>query len=222
MISWIKGEIVCSWLDNQKLYILINCHGIGYEIQTLKDVKNNLENKNITLWVNHIKKEDSDNLYGFFTKDERDFFRDLLKIKGIGPQIGMSILNKYSLNEIIDSLISNDDKLISSVPGIGKKMTERIYFELKSKFVQNKKNINISNNENFKRNEEIDLIVNDIKMALKSLNYSGQEIKIATEKLYKKINEGYSSGVKDTQNITFEKLLKDALELLNRNDSKFA
>ena len=94
MISWIKGELVSSWQANNKFYILINCQGLGYEIQTLASVifdidTNKSSKKEIILWLKHIKKEDSDMLFGFSTKDQRDFFIQILNIKGIGSQIGM-------------------------------------------------------------------------------------------------------------------------------------
>ena len=98
MISWIKGEIITSWLQNQKLFLLVSCQGLGYEIQALNSVEAEFKENNITLWIEHVKREDSELLFGFVEKDERDFFRDLLKIRGIGPQIGMSLLNKYSIN----------------------------------------------------------------------------------------------------------------------------
>ena len=96
MISWIKGELVSSWQANNKFYILVNCQGLGYEIQTLESVIldiNKITKKEIILWLKHIKKEDSDMLFGFNSKEQRDFFIQILNIKGIGSQIGMSLLN---------------------------------------------------------------------------------------------------------------------------------
>ena len=126
MISWIKGELVSSWQANNKFYILVNCQGLGYEIQTLESVifdinSNKISEKEIILWIKHIKKEDSDMLFGFTSKDQRDFFIQILNIKGIGSQIGMSLLNKFSLNQLINAISNNDKKSISSVQGIGKK-----------------------------------------------------------------------------------------------------
>ena len=97
MISWIKGELVSSWQANNKFYILVNCQGLGYEIQTLESVffdinSNKISEKEIILWLKHIKKEDSDMLFGFKSKEQRDFFVQILNIKGIGSQIGMSLL----------------------------------------------------------------------------------------------------------------------------------
>ena len=139
MISWISGGLVESWQTNHKFYVLINCQGIGYEIQILESFffelkSNQLSNRNITLWLKHIKKEDSDLLFGFTSKNQKNFFNEILNIRGVGSQIGMGILNKFSINEIISAINTGNKKLISSVPGIGQKMTDRLILELKNKF----------------------------------------------------------------------------------------
>ena len=105
MISWINGELVELWQTNQKFFVLINCQGLGYEIQILKSFflklkLNQISNKNLTLWIKHIKKEDSDLLFGFTSKDQKDFFIEILSVRGVGSQIGMGILNKLSLIHI--------------------------------------------------------------------------------------------------------------------------
>ena len=100
MISWITGEIIDTWIKTKKFYVLINCQGIGYEVQIIENFKKDLDKNKITLWIHQIKREDSDLLFGFIDKGNRDFFRDLLQVKGIGPQIGMTLLNKYDLSQI--------------------------------------------------------------------------------------------------------------------------
>ena len=139
MISWINGELVELWKTNHKFFVLINSQGLGYEIQILESFffklkTNQLSNKNITLWIKHIKKEDSDLLFGFTSKDQKDFFIEILNVRGVGSQIGMAILNKFSINEVIKAIKTQNKKLISSVPGIGQKMSDRLILELKSKF----------------------------------------------------------------------------------------
>ena len=139
MITWINGELVDLWQTNQKFFVLINCQGLGYEIQILESYFIKLKsdqksNKNITLWIKHIKKEDSDLLFGFKSKDQKNFFIEILSIRGVGSQIGMGILNKFSISEVINAINTQNKKLICSVPGIGQKMSERLILELKSKF----------------------------------------------------------------------------------------
>ena len=139
MISWINGELVDLWQTNQKFFVLINCQGLGYEIQILEPFflklkTNQISKKKITLWLKHIKKEDSDLLFGFSSKEQRNFFIEILSIRGVGSQIGIGILNKFSISEVIDAIKTQNKKLISSVPGIGQKMSERLILELKSKY----------------------------------------------------------------------------------------
>jgi len=76
LISWINGDLVDLWQTNQKFFVLINCQGLGYEIQILEPFfhrlkTNQISNKNITLWIKHIKKEDSDLLFGFTSRNRK-------------------------------------------------------------------------------------------------------------------------------------------------------
>ena len=109
MISWINGELIELWQTNQKFFVLINCQGLGYEIQILESFflklkTNQISNKKITLWLKHIKKEDTDLLFGFPSKYQKNFFIEILSIRGVGSQISMGILNKFSIKEVIYAL----------------------------------------------------------------------------------------------------------------------
>ena len=218
MISWIKGELVSSWQANNKFYILINCQGLGYEIQTLGSVifdidTNKSSKKEIILWLKHIKKEDSDMLFGFNSKEQRDFFIQILNIKGIGSQIGMSLLNKFSVNQVINAISNNDKKSISSVQGIGQKMTDRIILELKSKVITLQKNKeNLENNNLLEDNKNLNSIFKDIDLTLQSLNYPKKEIKNLFPKLIKNIK----NSSLEKKSISFENLLKEAMNYLDK------
>ena len=221
MISWIKGELVSSWQANNKFYILINCQGLGYEIQTLESVildinTNKISEKDIILWLKHIKKEDSDMLFGFYSKEERDFFVQILNIKGIGSQIGMSLLNKFSVNKLINAISNNDKKSISSVQGIGQKMTDRIILELKSKVIKTKiEKENLNKNNFLEENIDLDSIFKDIDLTLQSLNYPRKEIKNLFPKLLNNIKNIKNSSL-EKDSISFENLLKEAMNYLDK------
>ena len=221
MISWIKGVVVSSWKTNQKFFILLNCHGLGYEIQTLESVINDINEtkiseKEIVLWLKHIKKEDSDMLFGFIAKDQRDFFNQILNIKGLGSQIGMSLLNKFSLSQIIYAVTNNDKKSISSVQGIGQKMTERIILELKSKVITKQiENENMDKTNFLIENTELNSIFEDLELTLQSLNYSKKEIKNLFPKLINDINNTKITKF-EKENISFENLLKEAMKYLDK------
>ena len=224
MISWIKGELVNSWQTNNKFYILINCQGLGYEIQTLESViidinSNKLSKREIILWLKHIKKEDSDMLFGFILKEQRDFFNQILNIKGIGSQIGMSLLNKFSLTQIYNAITNDDKKLIGTVQGIGQKMTERIILELKSKVISKQiKNEEIEKNDFLQENRDLNSIFEDINLTLQSLNYPKKEIKKLFPKLINDIKNNKIPTF-EKESITFENLLKVAMNYLDKQFS---
>ena len=221
MISWIKGELVSSWQANNKFYILVNCQGLGYEIQTIESVildidTNKIPAKEIILWLKHIKKEDSDMLFGFDSKEQRDFFIQILNIKGIGSQIGMSLLNKFSLNQLITAISNNDKKSISSVQGIGQKMTERIILELKSKVINKEiEKENLNNNKFLENNKKLNSIFKDIDLTLQSLNYPKKEIKNLFPKLIHDIKNNRITTL-EKESISFENLLKESMNYLDQ------
>ena len=219
MISWINGVIVDLWQTNNKFFILINCHGLGYEIQVLESIFISLKTEqiptnNIILWLKHIKKEDSDTLYGFNSKDQRDFFIQILNIKGVGSQIGMSLLNKFSINEIFNAVNNEDKNLINSVQGIGPKMSERIILELKSNFSSESK-VPLKKEIFHVSNIKINSILEDLDLTLQSLNYPKKEIK----NLFPILIEDISNFTQGIEGTSFEDLLKLSMDYLDKNNS---
>ena len=224
MISWINGELVDLWQNNQKFFVLINSQGLGYEIQILESFflklkTNQISNKNITLWLKHIKKEDSDLLFGFTSKDQKKFFIEILSIRGVGSQIGMGILNKFSITEVINAVKTQNKKLICSVPGVGQKMSDRLILELKNKFtseliLEDKK----GQDEFGIKNPENNQIIEDLQLTLQSLNYKNKEIKTILPILIKEVD----LLAKKENILSFENLLKLAMNYLDNDSSNLA
>jgi len=219
LISWIRGEIIDTWIKTKKFYVLVNCQGLGYEVQILESLKKDLDKNIITLWIHQIKREDSDFFYGFKDKAKRDFFRDLLQVNGIGPQIGMSLLNKYDLNQIFNSVKIKDKELLNSIPGIGKKMTERLLLELKNKIKFSSEILEDSSLKpnNPKLKKEIKDLINDLDLALKSLSYSLKERKKAINFILTKLDQPNEPTQKELDGFTFEILLKESLDFLEKS-----
>jgi len=224
LISWINGELVELWQSNQKFFVLINCQGLGYEIQILESFflklkTNQISTKNISLWIKHIKKEDSDLLFGFTSKDQKNFFMEILNIRGIGSQIGMGILNKFSISEVINAVKTQNEKLICSVPGIGQKMSDRLILELKNKFKSEIQFEEEKANDEFEiKDPEINKMIDDLQLTLQSLNYKNKEIKTILPIIFKEID---LLGKKE-YNLSFEKLLKLAMHYLDEDSSNIA
>jgi len=224
LISWISGELVELWQTNQKFFVLINCQGLGYEIQILESLflklkTNQISNKKITLWIKHIKKEDSDLLFGFTSKSQKNFFIEILNIRGVGSQMSMGILNKFSITEVINAIKTQNKKLICSVPGIGQKMSERLILELKSKFKNEIQLEEEKGKDEFEiKDPEINKILEDIQLTLQSLNYKNKEIKNILPIIIKEINLIDNKE----NNLSFESLLKLAMNYLDNENSNLA
>ena len=224
MISWINGDLVDLWQTNQKFFVLINCQGLGYEIQILESFflklkTTQISNKNITLWIKHIKKEDSDLLFGFTSKDQKNFFIEILSIRGVGSQIGMGILNKFSIGEFINAIKTQNKKLICSVPGIGQKMSDRLILELKSKFKSEIQFSEEKSKDEFEINDPaINKMIEDLQLTLQSLSYKNKEINTILPIIIKEID----LLCKKENNLSFEKLLKLAMHYLEKNSSNLA
>ena len=224
MISWINGQLVDLWQTNQKFFVLINCQGLGYEIQILESFflklkTNQISNKNITLWLKHIKKEDSDLLFGFTSKEQKNFFIEILSIRGVGSQIGMGILNKFSIGEVINAIKTQNKKLICSVPGIGQKMSDRLILELKNKFKSEIQFEDKKDKDKFEiKDPETNKMIEDLQLTLQSLNYKNKEIKTILPIIFKHVD----LNAKKENNLSFENLLKLAMNYLDKDSSNIA
>jgi len=224
LISWINGELVELWQTNQKFFVLINCQGLGYEIQILESFflklkTNQISNKKITLWLKHIKKEDSDLLFGFTSKEQKNFFIEILSIRGVGSQIGMGILNKFSISEVINAIKTQNKKLICSVPGIGQKMSDRLILELKNKFKSEIQFEEEKAKDEFAiKDPEINKMIEDLQLTLGSLNYKKKEINTILPIIINEID----FLAKKENNLSFENLLKLAMNYLDKESSNIA
>ena len=223
MISWISGELIESWQINHRYFVLINCQGLGYEIQILESFflklkSNYASNKTITLWIKHIKKEDSDLLFGFISKEQKNFFIEILSVRGVGSQISMGILNKFSINEVINAIKTQNKKLICSVPGIGQKMSDRLILELKSKFKSEILSEEEKSKDEFEiKDPEINKMIEDLQLTLQSLSYKNKEINTILPTIIKEIDLIYKK-----EKVSFENLLKLAMNYLDNDSSNLA
>jgi Holliday junction DNA helicase RuvA len=130
MIAYLKGTI--KYKDESTIILLAN--NIGYKIAVVADILNNKKiSDEIELFIHEHFREDADDLYGFNTIEELNFFEDLISVSGVGPKSAMNILSRYQTEDIKKSIIHGDTSLLTKVSGIGKKTADRIILELKNK-----------------------------------------------------------------------------------------
>lgn len=132
MIGRLKGLLA----DKNPPQVLVDCQGVGYEVDVPMSTFYNLPatGEAVTLLTHFVVREDAQVLYGFGTVVERDAFRQLIRISGVGPRTALSILSGLSVPEIAQAVTAQDAARLTRIPGIGKKTAERLLLELKGKF----------------------------------------------------------------------------------------
>mgnify|MGYP001282925299 FL=1 len=129
MISHINGRLV----EKTPTYVVIDCGGVGYKLHISLQTYTAIHTENCKLLTHLSVKEDSHTLYGFYTSNERELFRHLISVSGVGPSTARMILSTYSADEVVHYIISADVGAIQNVKGIGGKTAQRIIIDLKDK-----------------------------------------------------------------------------------------
>ena len=195
MISYIKGQLEEVTSNS----IVVDCQGIGYEILTYDYVIRKLPsiNSEVKIITYLDVKEDSMRLFGFLTSREKDLFKQLISVSGVGPKGALSVLNELGPDNLIAAVISNDSKAISKANGIGAKTAQKIVLEMKDAV-----NLEGSVFDLGSDGEQDTNSVSDAAQALCALGYTNSEALKAIRK------------VEDSQNKSAEVLIRLALKYL--------
>ena len=129
------GRIIGTVLEKSFPQVVVNCNGVGYEIDVPMSTFYPLpaEKQPVTLFTHLVIREDAHLLFGFLTLAERTAFRQLLKISGVGPKVALSVLSGMSVDDLAVAVESGDAARLTKIPGIGKKTAERLVLELRDK-----------------------------------------------------------------------------------------
>jgi len=184
MIGRIHGTLIT--ISAPKL--LIDCHGVGYEVDVPMSTLYQLPavGQVITLLTHFHVREDQQQLFGFATDAERNAFRSLIKISGVGARTALAVLSGMSVGELIQAIATQDPGALVRVPGIGKKTAERLLLELKGKLAPD---LGISQNLSGKPDTTTEVI-----QALVSLGYSDKEAHLAVRQI--PADTSVSDGIK--------------------------
>lgn len=131
MIAAVKGEVMVRRPD----HVVVDVGGVGYRLtvsgETLKGVP--ATGRDVFLHAELISREDSLTLYGFSSEEERDLFRLLITVSGVGPKVAVATLSGGTARDLLRAIAAGDAKRFQAVPGIGKRTAERIIVELREK-----------------------------------------------------------------------------------------
>lgn len=193
MIAQIKGKLI----DKTPTYVVIDCGGIGYEVKISLNTFSQLGESEVCLLYTHfVVREDAQLLYGFKETSERELFRLLISVSGVGASTAMMILSSLSPSETKQAILNNEVNTLKSVKGIGAKSAERIIIDLRDKIakVGGESTISLATNNTVKE---------EALSALVMLGFA----KNPAEKALQKI-------VKDGDDFSVEELIKRALKSL--------
>jgi holliday junction DNA helicase RuvA len=133
MIARLHGRL----LEKSPPLIVVDCQGVGYEVEVPMSTFYNLPElgQPVQILTHMVVREDAQLLYGFGSEQEKNTFKQLLKVNGIGAKSALSILSGLSVNDLMLAVSQQEVGLLMRIPGIGKKTAERLLLELKDKFV---------------------------------------------------------------------------------------
>ena len=180
------GKLTGTLGDKNPPQVLVDCNGVGYEVDVPMSTFYNLPGvgERVTLLTHFVVREDAQLLYGFGSAGERDAFRQLIKIAGVGPRTALSVLSGMTVADIAQAVTAQDSGRLIKVPGIGKKTAERLLLELKGKLGADVGVRAHAANDNQA----------DIQQALVALGYSEKEAALALKALPSGV--GVSEGIK--------------------------
>ena len=129
------GRLSGILLEKNPPQLLVDCNGVGYDVGVSMSTFYNLPviGERVVLLTHMAVREDAHLLYGFGSADERDVFRQLIKISGVGARIALAILSGMSVSELAQAVTLQESGRLTKIPGIGKKTAERLLLELKGK-----------------------------------------------------------------------------------------
>lgn len=132
------GRISGTLLGKEPPQVLVDVGGVGYELDVPMSTFYDLPGlgEKVSLLTHLVVREDAHLLYGFLTPDERNAFRELIRVSGVGPRLALSVLSGLSVSDLVQAVSLQESGRLVKVPGIGKKTAERLLLELKGRLAQ--------------------------------------------------------------------------------------
>ena len=202
MIDFVSGTL----FTKEPLRVVINNHGIGIELIVPLSTSKNLPEKgkdSTLLTYLHWRQEDSPQLFGFFTEDERELFKLLVSVNKVGPRMAINIMSAVEPEAFATMILSEDVARLTSLKGVGAKLASRLVVELKEKIAK----LGIGSSNTIEPAEESKAIPfePEAREALENLGYSPKEISQAIKRIAPLI----------PKDVTIEEVISQLLQSLN-------
>ena len=195
MIGHLKGKII----SKSPPQVLLEVQGIGYEVLCPMSTFYELDNlsDDVLLFTHLSIKEDAHTLFGFITKDEKNVFRELIRVNGVGPKVALAILSNLSVHSLVGCISTEDADLLAKTPGIGKKTALKLIVELQDRLSKLDLTGSLANSSELKQNSNP-----NSKQAIEALQSLGFKAKEANRMV---------SKIED-QELSTEQLIRLALQ----------
>ena len=195
MIGHLKGKII----SKSPPEVLLEVQGIGYEVLCPMSTIYELDNlsDDVLLFTHLSIKEDAHTLFGFITKDEKNVFRELIRVNGVGPKVALAILSNLSVHSLVECISTEDADLLAKTPGIGKKTALKLIVELQDRLSKLDLAGSLANSSEIKQNTNP-----NSKQAIEALQSLGFKAKEANRMV---------SKIED-QELSTEQLIRLALQ----------
>ena len=195
MIGHLKGKII----SKSPPEVLLEVQGIGYEVLCPMSTIYELDNlyDDVLLFTHLSIKEDAHTLFGFITKDEKNVFRELIRVNGVGPKVALAILSNLSVHSLVECISTEDADLLAKTPGIGKKTALKLIVELQDRLSKLNLVGSIANSSEIKQNTNPNS--KQAIAALQSLGFKAKEANRMVSKI-------------EDQELSTEQLIRLALQ----------
>ncbi|MGB7417213.1 MAG: Holliday junction branch migration protein RuvA [Thermosynechococcaceae cyanobacterium] len=206
MIGYLNGTVV-SLQPGKRTVLTLEVNQVGYDLQVPTRIRQQLPAGGEPMQIfTHLQvREDQLTLFGFASAAERDLFRQLVAVSGIGPQLALALIDALGLQELVQAIVSSNTRLLSKTPGVGAKTAERIALELKTKLSEWRDQAGLTTAP---LAGPVGTVQEDVEMTLLALGYSTQEVMQALQQV------GQSKALAKTDDA--EAWIRDAIAWLSQ------
>ncbi|MDJ0519318.1 MAG: Holliday junction branch migration protein RuvA [Trichodesmium sp. MO_231.B1] len=196
MINYLKGKVADVHKGSSpRVTLILEVNQIGYELQILPRLTQSLQpGEDVQVFTHQQVREDQIVLYGFGTSAERDLFRQLVSVSGIGAQLAIALLDTLELPELVQAIVGGNTRVLAKTPGVGAKTAERIALELKNKLAEWRQDAGLSTSVPV---GVMPAIQEEVEMTLLALGYTGQEVIQALQAVSKDANMSKNTNAED-------------------------
>ena len=182
MINYLKGTVADIQKGNNRVMLILEVNQIGYEVQILPRMTGQLPamGEVVQVFTHQQVKEDQMVLYGFISGAERDLFRQLVSVSGIGAQLAIALLETLGLQDLVQAIVGGNTRILAKTPGVGTKTAERLALELRTKLSEWRNQEGLSTSVPAGVSS---VIQEEVEMTLLALGYTGAEVMQALQAL---------------------------------------